>query len=241
VGSCFARAHRLGRLCRADRLLDARAGLRTAHYLRERHRFHWRYRRVLLPLAVAAASAAAWIVLAFMPIGARERNSVLAAASLVYFTRVHTGRELSPLVPELVSKELLVGLLFTAGCALPAWSRAALPHHALLWPLLIPTVFFALLAWLNCHAIDRWEACADSTHRQLIFSKAALVAFAGLLLALFLSAAQPRAAALLLSGAAAALLLSLLDIFRSRFTPVALRTAADLALLTPLLLAPFFK
>jgi len=53
---------------------------------------------------------------------------------------------------------------------------------------------------------------------------------------------QPqRAAALLLSGAAAALLLSLLDIFRSRFTPVALRTAADLALLTPLLLAPFFK
>ena len=108
-----------------DRLLDARAGLRDAslHRLRDRHLFHWRHRRILLPLAAAAAAAAAWMIFTLMPPIARERNSVLAAASLVYFTRVHTGRKLSPLLPKLFSKELLVGVLFTAGCALPILSR----------------------------------------------------------------------------------------------------------------------
>ncbi|HEV2485202.1 MAG TPA: hypothetical protein VGT08_06695 [Terracidiphilus sp.] len=222
----------------ADRLLDARAGLRATNCLRDRHLFHWRHRRVLLPLAIAAASAAAWIIFNLMPLGARERNSLLAAASLVYFTRVHTGRKVSPLLSPILSKELLVGLLFTAGCALPAWSRAALPHHALLWPPLIPAVFFALLAWLNCHAIDRWEASPDPTSQLPIFSQASLIALAGLLLAAILSV-QPRTTALLIAGAAAALLIALLDSLRSRLTPIALRTAADLVLLTPLLLVPF--
>ena len=104
-----------------DRLLDARAGLRdaTLHRLRDRHLFHWRHRRVLVPLAAASAAMAAWIVFNLMPPIARERNSVLAAASLIYFTRVHTGREIFPRMSKLLSKELLVGLLFTAGCALP--------------------------------------------------------------------------------------------------------------------------
>jgi len=226
----------------ADRLLDARAGLRSARLnsLRDRHLFHWRHRRMLLPLAIAAASAAAWLVFVFMPAGALERNSLLAVASLVYFTRVHTGSRLS--LP--VSKELLVGLLFTAGCALPAWSRAAIPRHTLFLPLLFPVVFFTLLAWLNCHAIDRWEAYPDSASRLPIFSLASLVALAGLLLSVFLFPTQPRSAALFAAGAAAALLLSLLDHLRNRLTPVTLRAAADLVLLTPLLLvpcAPLFK
>ena len=53
----------------ADRLLDARAALRepALHLLRERHLFHWRNRRILLPLAVASAAAAACIIFAFMP------------------------------------------------------------------------------------------------------------------------------------------------------------------------------
>ena len=109
----------------------------------------------------------------------------------------------------------------------------------MLWPLLIPVAFFALLAWLNCHAIDRWEASPNSTFRLPIFSQASVIALAGLLLSLFLSSAQPRSAALLVTGAAAALQLALIDNLRSRLTPVALRTAADLALLTPLLLVPF--
>jgi len=216
----------------ADRLLDARNGLRSGNLLalRERHLFHWRHRRVFLPLAVVAAVAAAFLVIALMPTGARERDSVLAAASLVYFTRVHAGRALRPTFP----KELLVGLLFTAGCVIPAWSRSASPGATLL----TPAVFFAILAWLNCHAIDRWEAAANNTAPQRIAFTACIVAVAGLLAAALLLHVQPRSAALLAAGAMAALLLALLDALRDRLAPVALRAAADLALLTPLLLVP---
>jgi hypothetical protein len=232
-----------------DRLLDAHAGLRSAtlHRLRDRHLFHWRHRRVLLPLAIAAAAAAAWIIFDLMPASARERNSVLAAASLAYFARVHSGRKLSPFMSPflspLFSKELLVALLFTAGCALPAWSRA-LSAPTFLSPLLIPVTYFALLAWLNCHAIDRWEKRQGegrpaSTGLPSIFPLASLIALLGLLLTVFLSGATPRSAALLAAGAAAALLLALLDRLRNRVNPVTLRAAADLALLTPLFLAVF--
>jgi hypothetical protein len=55
-------------------------------------------------------------------------------------------------------------------------------------------------------------------------------------LAGFLSSTQPRFAVLVLAGAAGALLLTLLDRFRGRLTPIALRASADLALLTPLAL-----
>jgi hypothetical protein len=223
----------------ADRLLDARSALRSAdlRLLRDRHFFHWRHRRVLLPLALAAAAVAAWIVFTRMPLVARERNSILAAASLVYFSRVHSGRKLSPLLPKLLSKELLVGLLFTAGCAIPTLTRISI--SAALWPLLIPIAFFALLAWLNCHAIDRWESGQNFTSLP-IFSPAGFIALAGLLLSA-LSRAQPRSAALFAAAAVAALLLALLDRLRNRLTPVALRAAADLVLLTPLFLIPFAK
>jgi hypothetical protein len=215
----------------ADRLLDARAGLRSANLrrLRDRHLFHWRNRRVLLPLALGAASTAAWIIFDLMPPGARERNSLLAAASLVYFTRVHTGSQ----TPTFLSKEFLVGILFTSGCALPAWTRATGPQHTLPWPLLISIAFFAVLAWLNCHAIDRWEACPDSAPGPSVFSLAGIIAIAGLLFSVLLFLFEPRAAAMLASGAAAALLLALLDSLRNRLAPLALRAAADLVLLTP--------
>lgn len=188
-----------------------------------------------MPLAVTAASAAAFIIFNFMPVNARERNSLLAAAALVYFTRVHTGRK--PFM--LLSKEFLVGVLFAAGCALPAWSRAALPSHIMLWPLLIPVAAFAVLAWLNCFAIDRWEASSGSTSRLPISFRAELLATTCGLLSAAVFASQPRSCAILACATVSALLLSQLDRFRTRLTPVALRAAADLVLLTPLLMIPF--
>jgi hypothetical protein len=232
-----------------DRLLDARRAFRTGllHRLRQRHHFHWRHRRILFPLAVAAACAAAWIVCFLMPIGFRERDSVLAAAALVYFTRVHSGRIFppfrssnppsffAPIFSSLLSKELLVGLLFTAGCILAAWSRTGAQPNSPLWPLGAPALFFVALAWLNCHAIERWE---NSGHPQPIHFSAPPLAVSGLLLAAFLYPAHTRSAALVASGAASVLFLLLLDRLRSRLTPLALRAAADLALLTPALFIP---
>jgi hypothetical protein len=327
----------------ADRLLDARSatGIRGLDGLRERHLFHWRYRRIFLPLAVASSCAAACIVLSFMPTAARERESVLAVAALAYFTRVHSFRRLqsmrlsSPF--HIVKKELLVGLLFTAACALPAFSRAIAQSSLPLWPLSAAIVFFALLAWLNCHAIEHWESepsqvvgegcfsgakapilsasfmrglkppppsvsdrimrrmkpqlpslsdrimrrlkppppsvsdrimrrmkpqlpsLSDRTMRRLkpqlpslsahimrrlqpeppfgsSFPAACVLALTGLLLACALSLTQSRSAALVASGAVSAVLLALLDRMRNSLTPVALRLAADLVLLTPLAL-----
>ena len=249
-----------------DRLLDARAAIRSGetHRLRERHFFHHRHRRVFGVLAVAASCAAAWIVLLLMPAVARERNSVLGAAAAAYFSCVHSSRRVrwrltrlcaggwSRLLPAMLSKELLVGLLFTAGCVLPTLSRAAAAPGGPHWPLWAAAAYFAVLAWLNCHAIERWEgdgcqgaergiAPAAGVGGGLVswgrpFPAASLLAVGGLLGAWALFSAAPRPAALLAAGAASSLLLALLDRLRSRLTALALRAAADLVLLTPLAL-----
>jgi hypothetical protein len=225
----------------ADRLLDARRALRdgSVDNLRERHFFHWRHRSIFLPLAVAAASVCAGLIFCFMPLAARERDSFFAAAALVYFARVHSGGTRNKpsvrLRIPLFSKELLVGVIFTAGCALPAIARAFASDEPL-WPLLVPAFCFALLAWLNCHAIDGWES-QKPTHPTCTTSLAAgCLAAACLLLAWFACAGHPRTAALLAAGAASALLLALLDRVRPRLTPLMLRATADLVLLTPLAL-----
>lgn len=225
-----------------DRLLDAHAALRSISLkqLRERHFFHWCYRRILVPLATASALAAAWIIFHLMPRNVRMHDSVLAAASLVYFTRVHTGRRILPLL----SKEFLVGVLFTIGCALPAWSRIV-PSQTVLWlPLLVSTLFFSLLAWLNCFAIDCWESQAETPARTLVTTLALGVTGAAVICSLLLSASSPRSALLLACGGIAALLLVLLDQIRHWLSPVTLRAAADLVLLTPaflLVTAPLFR
>ena len=231
----------------ADRVLDVRFSLRAGKpdRLRLRHHFHWRYRRILIPLAVSATCAAAGIVLVIMPPAALERNSVLAVAAVAYFTRVHSRASRPPARPSshspflslFFSKEWLVALLFTIACVLPAWSRTN--TRTAFCSLLAPAVFFALLAWLNCHAIERWESFLTPSRKGQILSRAGLLALFGMILAAVMSHHWPRPATLLAAGAISALLLALLDRLRNRLSPLALRVAADLVLLTPILLIPF--
>jgi hypothetical protein len=217
-----------------DRLLDAHSGLRDSgsDRLRERHYFHWRHRRLFLPLAVAAAGCAALLVFLLMPAAARDRGSILAAASLAYFVRVHSGHRPRPFLSPLFTKELLVGLLFTLGCALPVLGRLPAVTHAPLWPILCPMAFFSLLAWLNCHAIDAWESQTNAV-RPPIFIESCLIGVTGVSLAVVFSFGHPREAALLLAGGLSALSLAWLDWRRKWLSPVLLRAAADLALLMP--------
>jgi hypothetical protein len=214
----------------SDRLLDARSArsVRQIHRLRQRHNFHWQHRRVFLALALAAACMSAWIAISFMTGGARERNALLALAGVTYFSIVHTGTKFRALLP----KELLVAVLFTAGCVLPAIGRTKSVSAAFL----VVMSFFAALAWLNCHAIERWEAVGESCSGPQILPTATVLAMAGLLGAIILFATHSNEAALLGAGAASAVLLALLDGIRRRLTPLALRTAADLVLLAPLVL-----
>jgi hypothetical protein len=243
-----------------DRLLDAKRGLRNSDLdgLRERHYYQWRHRRLLLPMSIAAACAAAWLILVFMPVVLRAQNSILAAASLAYFARVHSGRGPRPFFRQLITKELLVGLLFTIGCALPALRILPALPRASVWPMLCPIAFFALLAWLNCAAIESWESRREddglsaarglhgsnviaeglrSSRGSPCFAALFLTGIGGVLAVLSFSA-YPRAATLLLAGGVSAALLACLDCQRSQLSPVALRAAADLALLTPAFFIP---
>ena len=219
----------------ADRLLDAFGSLRASQAgdLRDRHWFHWRHRRILIPLAVAAALAAACIVAVSMPAPVCEPDAILAVAALAYFARVHAGAAFQSRTrastPPVMSKEFLVGILFTAGCVLPAWIGSRPTQAAAL-----AAAFFAVLAWLNCHAIERWEAQPAKAREGRIARAALTLAFAGITLAAAAAAWQTRVSVLLLAGTASALLLALLDRSRHRLTPLALRVSADLALLTPL-------
>jgi hypothetical protein len=192
----------------------------------------------MAPLALAATIAAVAIVFAFMPPGVRERNSVLAAAAVAYFSGVHSGHKLRR-VP-FSAKELLVAVLFASGCALPTFSRlgAAGSHIPAFWPLLALVAFFASLAWLNCRAIEYWESRLLPPRTSSIFVAGCLLALAGLLMSVIFAAQQPRIAALAIVGAASALLLALLDRERRFLTVLALRAAADLVLLSPALLVP---
>jgi hypothetical protein len=211
-----------------DRLLDARWAMRArrADHLRERHLFQWRHRRAFLFLGLAASCGGAWIVLSFMPTGARERNAVLALAAMAYFSWVHVLSNLRNLFP----KELLVGVLFTAGCALPTFGRAADISAAFIAAL----SFFVALAWLNCYAIELWESARQTTSRSGISSISCLLALGGFTGATAFHATQFRAADMIAAGTASALFLTFLDGTRSRLTPLTLRVTADFVLLTPL-------
>ncbi len=127
-------------------------------------------------------------------------------------------------------KEFLVGILFTASCALPVWARMGAGR---MW--LIPVfLVFASLAWLNCHAIEAWESSPDR-HREraqievgcLCLASAALLLMPG---AMFCD--RSRLAMLLGLAAMSAVGIWLLDRNRLSLDPVSLRSAADLVLLT---------
>jgi hypothetical protein len=238
----------------ADRIFDAYFALRAGRLscLRERHIFHWRHWQALATIAVVASVAALSIIVKLMPIPAREHNSVLAGAALVYFSGVYSGRNLPNVFPfslmrrrplaKLHINEFLVGLIFTAAATLPTWSRLIQREEVRrggsgLWPLALVSAFFVLLAWLNYRAIGRWEAAAAQTR---IRAAATGLGLFGLCLTCLIALINARLALLIGCGATSALMLAMLDRYRNRLAPTTLRAAADFVLLVPavLLIAP---
>jgi hypothetical protein len=218
----------------ADRLLDARNAQTP---LRERHHFHWKHRRIFLPVALAGAILAIALVVHSMPYAVRKRDSVLAAAALAYFTSVHTPWRIQTTNSWFrFPKELFVGVLFTLACATPTLTRITgllAPVHV--FGLLPAILVFTGLAWLNCHAIESWES--QSHLRFAIFLPAVAIAAIAAVTGLTAVARHDSRTALLLTTAAlSTTLLALLDRHRQSFTPIALRACADLVLLTPVIL-----
>lgn len=222
-----------------DRLLDVYRATRSGRLneLRERHYFHWQHRRTLIPLACCTAALAAALVVDRMPIAIRERNSVLAAAALMYFSGVHSPVRIPAWLRRLVSKELLVGVIFTAGCAAPAISQMHFTagRGSAKWPLFVCFAFFAVLAWVNCRAIERWES---SEKQAGVLLHAGMLTVAGAAISAALWQTNPHAAALALAGTTSSLLLLLLDRARFSISALTLPVLADIVLLTPALMLP---
>jgi hypothetical protein len=222
----------------SDRILDAHRATRSGDLavLHERHFFHWRHRNKFIPIAVLTGISTAVAVLCLMPLRSRAQNVVIAAAAFVYITCVHFQVRLPSSVSRIVSKEFIVGVLFTAGCAAPVLSKMRWIHPLDLWPVLACVSFFAILAWLNCTAIQRWESGRDGFRIQ---TSASLICATGLVLALAVYFIQARVSSLVSLGAASAMLLLLLDRSRHHLTPLLLRALADVVLLTPAVLLIF--
>jgi len=222
-----------------DRTQDARSSL-DAPGLRARHRFYgswWRSRpSSLIALVSVVALACATTGLLGLPPPLFVDYVALTLAACLYFAWVHSGRERSARV---LAKEAAVGIIFALGCLLPAWFAASSALRVQLAP---AGMLFAMLCWLNCVAIERWEGrgivgvhAHPSTHWAARHLSALLItsALAAATLAIYRHAvARPTALAPYL--ACAFLLLAALERWRLRLSVESLRIFADVALLTPL-------
>ncbi len=222
-----------------DRTQDARSSVEDAE-LRARHRFYgswWRDRRSsLVALVSVAALVCATTGLLRLTAPLLVGYIALTFASLLYFAWVHSGRER---YARVLAKEATVAIIFALGCILPAWSVASSALRAQLAP---AGVLFALLCWLNCVAIERWEGrgivsahAHPSTHWAARHLNALLFAcaLAASVLAVWRHAiGRPTALAPYL--ACAFVLLAALERWRLRLSVESLRIFADVALLTPL-------
>ncbi len=131
----------------ADRCLDARIG---AHEATERHRFH----RNIGPVgwAVMAVVCVAGLALAFRCL-TREGwigAGVLLSATGCWFAAAHIDGARRGWIP----KELGVGSIFAAGCALQPWALAGSAGA----PLWAAAGLFTVVCVQNCASITVWEA-----------------------------------------------------------------------------------
>jgi hypothetical protein len=228
----------------ADRLLDARG---NTSGLEERHHFHHRHRRLFIPFVAVAAVALAALTPG-LSVTALRIYALLAALLAGWFLIIHTRLAHERRLP----KELAVGLFFSAAIFIPTVAR----RPDLRLSLLAPAFVFAAVCALNCMYLYRWEHPRDRTnanwttriathHLTLAAAIILVAAFAGIALPAFPELASrllpvapttwPIAAACVVSS----LLLLTLNRSRAKISPLNLRAAADLALLTPILFVRF--
>ncbi len=221
----------------ADRLLDARQLANDPlqrHGLEPRHLFHHRHRTAFLT-AVALVSITLAALLPRIPAEAMHLYLMLGALVIGYFILIHaTGRA------HRLPKEIAVGIFFSAATFIPTVAR----RPDLRLDLLPPAILLAALCSLNCLFIYSWEHPtghhnAEAPHP---ITHLALAHLPQLTAALILTAAaiaefdHHAPASLSTACALSALCLLGLHRYRSTISRTTLRAAADLALLTPLLL-----
>jgi hypothetical protein len=223
----------------ADRLLDARA--LSEHpldvgSLEARHHFHHRHRSSFL-IGLLLASTALASLLPHLPSEAIHLYLILGGLVFAYFILIHATESAHRL-----PKEFAVGICFAAATFIPTVAHQ--PDLRLrLFPL---ALLFASLCTLNCLFIFAWEHDSKQTNAHPITHTAihhlpqltAVIATIGLGLCLLDHHAPWGIAA---ASTLSLFLLQLLHHYRRRIPATTLRAAADLALITPVLLLPLLS
>jgi len=221
----------------ADRTLDAWKGDCRS----PRHEFYRRHWRNLLPVWLAVLGLAAWLAMERLSPRLFLRGTVLLAAVAVYFGLIHLGQRRGDLGRRNLllgrqhlllgrrrlllgcgrwPKEAVVGVLFALGASLVAWGQVKTPADV------ATILLFSGLCWMNCVAIEKWEAGQPDWS-----PRAAALWLAGVA-GVLLYAHRPVLGGAELSSAVAFLLLGRA---RPRLSANAARVLADVALLSPVL------
>jgi hypothetical protein len=248
LASTLSMAIAVWMLYAADRLMDARlidTPSTRPDDLEARHFFHHRHRTFFLS-GILLASIALAALLPRLESQAIHLYLILGGLLSGYFILIHAtpAVEASRRVAHRLPKEIAVGIFFAAATFIPTVARR--PDLRLV--LLPAALLFAALCSLNCLFIYAWEHAtphpsrpAHSTTRFALHHLRGIgtaLSITALAFALF-DHASPWPICAATAIAAAALLL--LHHRRHTFDATTLRAAADLALLTPLLLLPFLK
>ena len=206
----------------ADRLLDGR-GAGQEGELEERHRFHREHRGKFMGMMGLGVVALVPLVAAMArrPVSAFWPFVELGAALAAWFGVIHLARPLGSLRG---AKELAPGLFFGAAVFLPTLAQAP---GLRLW-LEVAAVAFGLMCWLNCRLIDRWEHAVGGGRTPALVAAVGVVSVG--LAAVRLEPMTPVLLAVSLAGAG----LLALNRVQERLERTTLRAAADLVLLTPL-------
>jgi hypothetical protein len=215
----------------ADRLLDCRAvPCPQAEPLQPRHLFHRDHHRAFL-LAIGAVSIALVPLILALSAGILSLYLRLATLLAAWFALIHL-----PIRTPVLPKELIPGLFFAAAVFLPELTAPS-PH------ILVAALAFALVCTLNCLRIYAWEHEAETDPIPHLTTRLAMPRLTSLTVATLVIAlaALPLAPPIFLAIAISAGLLLGLDRIHARLDPTTLRAAADLVLLTPILLAPFLR
>jgi hypothetical protein len=222
-----------------DRLLDGWTA-QNREALQRRHLFCALHRTPLTCLIGFAAAGSLWITVDYL--GPREviAGMILGVMVGAYMVAIHAcGRW----VRRVVSKEVVVGVLFATGTTLPVWSRGG----GLSWDEWASLGLFALICFLNCLAIECWENGLSGDpwrkiprHLRWAASRINFVAVGLAVCTIAIpcllfpkASSRPELIAIFL----AALLILLLNRSKRKLSPETLRVLADAALVVPALIA----
>lgn len=136
-----------------DRWLDVR-GRSLADIPTQRHRLAARWRKSFAAVWIIVLLANVALALTKLPVVELEAGFAVLAASVVYTIGIQ------PRAPRRITKELQIGLIFAAGVGIFFAGRAV---ESVPW-LVGSLTFFALVCFLNCALLAKWEMDAD---RQL--------------------------------------------------------------------------